>query len=114
DDDSSSLDVSAPHSDTTEIYTLSLHDALPILAWCFFDSGERVTYRDLRTQVNQLAAGLYAAGIGPGTHVGVMAPNIAAFPLTWRSEEHTSELQSRENLVCRLLLEKKKIVLQKH
>lgn len=58
-------------------------DAPDTLAWCFFDSGERVTYRDLRTQVNQLAAGLYAAGIGPGTHVGVMAPNIAAFPLTW-------------------------------
>src|SRR5690606_39333468 len=36
-------------------------------------------------------------------------PDTRSFPLPlWRSEEHTSELQSRENLVCRLLLEKKK------
>src|SRR5215475_15944826 len=63
---------------TTEIYTLSLHDALPISCrWAVFSvrSPPRVT--------------------------------PAAFVAT-RSEEHTSELQSRENLVCRLLLEKKK------
>src|SRR5438552_12943648 len=70
---------------TTEIYTLSLHDALPIcllqgfalaiqpanLLWCF-------------------------VGVLLGTIVGIM-----------RSEEHTSELQSPDHLVCRLLLEKK-------
>lgn len=52
-------------------------------AWFFFDSGESITYRDLRKQVDQLARGFSSLGIGPGTHVGVMAPNIAAFPLTW-------------------------------
>src|SRR5215475_16192806 len=69
---------------TTEIYTLSLHDALPIFA--VGDAGQRCT------------PGVRASG-RPGT----------ADPQ--RSEEHTSELQSRENLVCRLLLEKKKKIL---
>src|SRR5215475_16061222 len=64
---------------TTEIYTLSLHDALPISARLLAPLGGRARPR-------------YRAGEG--------APR--------RSEEHTSELQSRENLVCRLLLEKKK------
>src|SRR2546428_5971662 len=61
---------------TTEIYTLSLHDALPILF------------------THSLSTGGDPLG-GP-------------FPLRRRSEEHTSELQSRSDLVCRLLLEKKK------
>src|SRR5260370_5094719 len=65
---------------TTEIYTLSLHDALPI---CWQDSAV-----DHGTQC-RLANAEAAGGIG-------------------RSEEHTSELQSHLNLVCRLLLEKKK------
>src|SRR5690606_41678240 len=65
---------------TTEIYTLSLHDALPI---CSAGSTKRWTWTWRRYR-----AGSWRA---PG-----------------RSEEHTSELQSRENLVCRLLLEKKK------
>src|SRR3712207_9381971 len=81
---------------TTEIYTLSLHDALPIL--------------DQRTD------------FGPGTardrprrrcHWRVRMRARAGSPLCaraaiQRSEEHTSELQSRQYLVCRLLLEKKK------
>src|SRR5215469_18107904 len=62
---------------TTEIYTLSLHDALPIL-------GSRVAETLASHQQ-----------IGPR-------------PAPVRSEEHTSELQSRRDLVCRLLLEKKK------
>src|SRR2546428_5787454 len=63
---------------TTEIYTLSLHDALPISNQCnFFQSW--------------------------------IALNFAkGHRLSQRSEEHTSELQSRSDLVCRLLLEKKK------
>src|SRR6202045_5530610 len=61
---------------TTEIYTLSLHDALPIF------SGIVPTV--------------------PESRVGLIRPPPA------RSEEHTSELQSRGHLVCRLLLEKKK------
>src|SRR5690606_39835824 len=52
------------------------------------------TYRQLYREVNDFAAVLQALGVGHGDRV--------------RSEEHTSELQSRENLVCRLLLEKKK------
>src|SRR3712207_8333230 len=85
---------------TTEIYTLSLHDALPIFKAC----------------ITSVSCGV----------IRVMFP-IAVFPLSvrmvvrsswvrpgWRakmfvrSEEHTSELQSRQYLVCRLLLEKKK------
>src|SRR3989442_11781912 len=72
---------------TTEIYTLSLHDALPI-------SGA--------------AAAQYA---GPAIVLSFVLAGIAcAFAgLCYsRSEEHTSELQSRPHLVCRLLLEKKK------
>src|SRR5690606_42088741 len=80
----------------TDIYTLSLHDALPILGGktvdhdpvepildeppCHHPRGHHTAPRDER--------------IEKGRHS--------------RSEEHTSELQSRENLVCRLLLEKKK------
>src|SRR5215203_7477694 len=60
---------------TTEIYTLSLHDALPIATGTPRERGPR---------------------------------RRAARAPRWRSEEHTSELQSRQYLVCRLLLEKKK------
>src|SRR2546430_4437664 len=66
---------------TTEIYTLSLHDALPIY-WTECPSGSFTT--KLRFPFASL-------------------PTLAG-----RSEEHTSELQSQSNLVCRLLLEKKK------
>src|SRR5438874_12147597 len=69
---------------TTEIYTLSLHDALPIL----------------RLRLCVIAALLLAAS-GP-------EQQPASKALFTRSEEHTSELQSRRDLVCRLLLEKKK------
>src|SRR5256885_10381762 len=68
---------------TTEIYTLSLHDALPI-------SNTWINGKDD-------LAWLYPAYV----------PNVNAFV---RSEEHTSELQSPCNLVCRLLLEKKNTV----
>src|SRR5690606_41853489 len=71
---------------TTEIYTLSLHDALPIS-----DKGTRCRAAGHRTRHD---VGRAVRGHPPGVYR--------------RSEEHTSELQSRENLVCRLLLEKKK------
>src|SRR3712207_8115020 len=74
---------------TTEIYTLSLHDALPI-----FGAGG-LQHRDLDRD---------AAGADLDT-LGLDA--VDDWP---RSEEHTSELQSRQYLVCRLLLEKKKIL----
>lgn len=53
------------------------------LAWNFFESGETVTYGALRAQVNRLANGMARAGIGKGSHVGVMLPNLAALPTTW-------------------------------
>src|SRR2546427_1628460 len=73
---------------TTEIYTLSLHDALPIS-----QGGEARGGSDPTAARLQSSAGAGAAG-----------PRRKR-P---RSEEHTSELQSQSNLVCRLLLEKKK------
>src|SRR2546428_13350534 len=72
---------------TTEIYTLSLHDALPI-------SLTRLDAETLRDSI------LFIAGRLDETRYGT--------PELLRSEEHTSELQSRSDLVCRLLLEKKK------
>src|SRR2546430_10057257 len=74
---------------TTEIYTLSLHDALPI---CIAEA-------DL---FGFSLGGLVACAIALG------APARAGKLIVARSEEHTSELQSQSNLVCRLLLEKKK------
>src|SRR2546430_13204914 len=69
---------------TTEIYTLSLHDALPISM----------------------------AAVSPPRRAAIPTPRGALSSSVWRvpdrSEEHTSELQSQSNLVCRLLLEKKK------
>ena len=74
---------------TTEIYTLSLHDALPI----YFDEGaSEITPNSLDNSVNFLLCQV----------------RIDLKKILFRSEEHTSELQSRRNLVCRLLLEKKK------
>src|SRR2546422_8016300 len=79
---------------TTEIYTLSLHDALPISL-----------------------PGCQALAVHPYLHLEFLPVIRPAFscqtvfgrrPAASRSEEHTSELQSRLHLVCRLLLEKKK------
>src|SRR5690606_41692561 len=86
---------------TTEIYTLSLHDALPI-----FDES--------RTSLARSAAYLQESLYGMKT-IQLYAATETAFRKYdgFRSEEHTSELQSRENLVCRLLLEKKKKQIQK-
>src|SRR3712207_8242672 len=86
---------------TTEIYTLSLHDALPIWA----QAGEAV----LRPRGGQVVAQRPLQLEELGRHDG--ADGVAAQVL--RSEEHTSELQSRQYLVCRLLLEKQNYI-QKH
>src|SRR3712207_9223679 len=82
---------------TTEIYTLSLHDALPIcgrrIALLLRRSGDHPhpgPFRELRQRL------------------GVAGSYVFAEHRRRRSEEHTSELQSRQYLVCRLLLEKKK------
>src|SRR5205085_9567780 len=95
---------------TSEIYTLSLHDALPI--WPEFDlrnrlwtiavcrmKGDRAYEIPLADRALELVEALprFTAG-------GFLFSTTAGE----RSEEHTSELQSQSNLVCRLLLEKKK------
>src|SRR5688500_19741006 len=96
-----------PSSDT---YTLSLHDALPIF------EAELIGEHDL---IEIAAVGLRERAVGrvqrhheePELHqrgpTGVLK-SVMSSPLEARSEEHTSELQSPCNLVCRLLLEKKK------
>src|SRR5207249_10239208 len=105
--------VFSPTTSTDEIYTLSLHDALPICE----SQSEGLWKR-------------YGTADGPSTALrwtreGKRCRRSSA-ALTWRlrvavwatlrdyarSEEHTSELQSRFDLVCRLLLEKKKITLR--
>src|SRR5436309_12189002 len=78
------------HAPTTVTYTLSLHDALPISS----------TARCAAADEAMAAPTCASIGAGLGGRGGST--------ISGRSEEHTSELQSRENLVCRLLLEKKK------
>src|SRR5687768_17941998 len=88
----------------SEIYTLSLHDALPIL--------------NLAGYGNQISGVERASRAYFGAPAAMLTPAQAAFLAglpqrpsgfnPYRSEEHTSELQSRLHLVCRLLLEKKK------
>src|SRR5256885_8553223 len=81
---------------TTEIYTLSLHDALPISPAARRATGGGATGREpRRPQARRRGGGARPRAASGGRLVG-------------RSEEHTSELQSPCNLVCRLLLEKKK------
>src|SRR3712207_7609151 len=93
---------------TTEIYTLSLHDALPILdqaaraAWLYYIAGN--TQDEIAHKLNvsrQAVQRLVSLAV---------SEKLIKFRLDHpiRSEEHTSELQSRQYLVCRLLLEKKK------
>lgn len=53
------------------------------MLWDFFESGEKLTYAELKPRVFALAGGLMSQGIRKGTHVAIMLPNKAAFPLTW-------------------------------
>src|SRR2546430_7599588 len=82
---------------TTEIYTLSLHDALPI------SRANRSNYFGGTRESSAYSGRDYQRG-----RAGLMCPVPTIFAQDSRSEEHTSELQSQSNLVCRLLLEKKK------
>src|SRR3712207_8803958 len=89
---------------TTEIYTLSLHDALPIYHGC---AGPEPRLG--------AASAVRASGLHQPARAGRARPRFferaadgAPLRALSRSEEHTSELQSRQYLVCRLLLEKKK------
>src|SRR2546422_7940333 len=82
---------------TTEIYTLSLHDALPI------STQPKQSYRFSLELCDRSSA---------ITRLGSAKANCAfTNEAPCRSEEHTSELQSRLHLVCRLLLEKKKDII---
>src|SRR5438093_3692946 len=83
---------------TTEIYTLSLHDALPI-----FIAGEIST--STYVHIPDIVRGTITSIGYTDANFGFDAQTCA---ILTRSEEHTSELQSLTNLVCRLLLEKKK------
>src|SRR5947209_11094403 len=86
---------------TTEIYTLSLHDALPIYRRDTWPGPASSSWPPRRTDGNTRRPRVAAA-----TGRTVRASRLQ--PWGARSEEHTSELQSRQYLVCRLLLEKKK------
>src|SRR5437899_5526613 len=93
------------HTATTEIYTLFLHDALPIspvVGWdnLVYESPLRVTRTFWRHYFAHFTVrGCVYFVASTDFHSPLMIP---------RSEEHTSELQSLRHLVCRLLLEKKK------
>src|SRR5207302_2906957 len=102
------------HPVASQVYALSLHDALPISSLDHTESitglGEepvdtpgRHPHIQHRRLVLPEVVGREADRLEDGVAVGV----LGGLAVGLRSEEHTSELQSRENLVCRLLLEKK-------
>src|SRR3712207_8892439 len=87
---------------TTEIYTLSLHDALPILRrrlsfWV------RQPFSIVKGSSKSRKGPIRSSGRYPGRS---FTSRVSSCRNKSRSEEHTSELQSRQYLVCRLLLEK--------
>src|SRR2546429_7233489 len=88
---------------TTEIYPLSLHDALPIFP--DLQPGDRAAFF---TDVVAFGDTLAVNEVERRPLVALEASMAAAMEASRRSEEHTSELQSRLHLVCRLLLEKNK------
>src|SRR5207248_10974760 len=96
---------SLPAPATSPIYTLSLHDALPI--W-FIGGGVGLDHEFPALPL--IERGDYAVGGGVFAFAGAFGEKAVApvFVHLGRSEEHTSELQSPYDLVCRLLLEKKK------
>src|SRR5699024_12278689 len=94
------LSFFSPLLPTTEIYTLSLHDALPI-------SCEHARERGARKRGSSRARKRERRNARAREDSTSHRPTG---PLRPRSEEHTSELQSRFDLVCRLLLEKKKSI----
>src|SRR5690349_24036107 len=91
---------------TTEIYTLSLHDALPILKDLRANDTVMFTLPTLGTGTSADGQSIVVADTTAITDI--------AGALSKRSEEHTSELQSRRDLVCRLLLEKKNYIYNPH
>src|SRR5690606_41506805 len=106
------LSLFSLHPATTQSYTLSLHDALPISK---FQAGNAYAISSIRTAKPKLRCNL-ATQVEKAKcerRCRQFRRRLSLFRTSTkcpkkRSEEHTSELQSRENLVCRLLLEKKK------
>src|SRR5690606_41306558 len=88
---------------TSSIHPLPLHDALPICA-----AAEQAVHRVQFLHLRQARCRVLYPGVGQGAAVRAERWRQRRLAGNPRSEEHTSELQSRENLVCRLLLEKKK------
>src|SRR2546430_6226444 len=89
---------------TTEIYTLSLHDALPICIRAKPNLWEPILeHAAIRNLFLSAITALFSVHALGQSAISGPIPSLFA-----RSEEHTSELQSQSNLVCRLLLEKKK------
>src|SRR5207244_7666645 len=96
----------------THFFTLSLHDALPISL--FFEGfakpelARSPNTRALLGKIRYLNGGLFLPHRVELNHGFLDIPRIKIPDVAFRSEEHTSELQSPDHLVCRLLLEKKK------
>src|SRR5690625_6539863 len=86
----------------TQIYPLSLHDALPISPGTTLRTSCTSTPTSSRSTPTRISYSRWMTCAMTGT------PGSSTPPWRRRSEEHTSELQSRGHLVCRLLLEKKK------
>src|SRR5699024_12412557 len=105
----SSVICPSHHTATIEIYTLSLHDALPILEerdrYQAFIFAEEVSGSPSQ---HRLAAARTSSTPAFGSRQVIRSRSYQTGLM--RSEEHTSELQSRFDLVCRLLLEKKKYI----
>src|SRR5205085_8709844 len=103
--------TAAPHTDT---YTLSLHDALPISSASgrsgksFARSSPNCASRCTRFSATQVAERPLLSEAQVQIFPCASPRSMARSTSFERSEEHTSELQSQSNLVCRLLLEKKK------
>src|SRR5690625_6292488 len=94
--------ILSPFTCTTALYTLSLHDALPI---CRSPVLPDLEVRRLSSIVRLVVATLALA------HLALLAVLLSEVEeVRGRSEEHTSELQSRGHLVCRLLPEKKLVI----
>src|SRR5690606_40202415 len=95
------------HPSTTQTSTLSLHDALPIYTECQPPAITGTTSSTSSTPMCMYDTATLTATADAGATINWYdAPTGGTAVGTGRSEEHTSELQSRENLVCRLLLDK--------
>src|SRR5207237_8562702 len=99
------------HTPPPSLYTLSLHDALPISASRRYHPGCDVSPPLIEArQVTRILPGEVPVTLVADINLAIGAREFIAItgPSGSRSEEHTSELQSHLNLVCRLLLGKKK------